>query len=307
MESSVAIDTSPPAPVVQNICAVIVTYYPDADLGDRIERVAKQVGQTVVVDNGSPASCIARIREVARKCDIHLILNPANEGIARALNAGADWAISRGYRWILTLDQDTSVGPDMIDSLAEVFRCYPLPARLAVIGSNYRHKVNGRVWCDDVIGSNGFPGKEMKTVLTSGSLISVDAFKEIGGFREEFFIDCVDHEYCLRARARGRHVVMTSKPLMEHGIGHLTEHRLLWKKVGTLNHSPGRQYFMTRNTLILARDYVAKEPRWVLEYLWAWIKSILLVFLFEKDRLAKLRNIIHGCVDGVLRQTNACK
>jgi rhamnosyltransferase len=303
MEPSVIVETRPTSPLAETICAVIVTYYPDSDVVDRIERVAKQVSQTVIVDNGSPASCIEQIRKVAQKWAIHLILNASNEGIGRALNAGAQWAASRGYRWILTLDQDTSVSPDMIDSLAELFHCYPEPERLAVIGSNYHHKVNGQVW-GDANRRDGFPGREMKTVLTSGSLVSVNAFQAIGGFREDFFIDCVDHEYCLRARARGLHVVMTSKPIMEHGIGHLTEHRLLWKKVGTSNHSPARQYFMTRNTLILAREYVGKEPRWVFGYLWAWVKSIVVLLLFEQKRAAKLRNIIRGCIDGVLGQAH---
>jgi rhamnosyltransferase len=304
MEPAMAIETTPPPPVAQTICAVIVTYHPDSDLFDRIERVAKQVAQTVIVDNGSPGSCIEQIRKVADKLAMHLILNASNEGIACALNEGARWAVSRGYRWVLTLDQDTVVAPDMIDSLAEVFRCYPFPERLAVIGSNYRHKANGRVLCDDMIGSNGSPGREMKTVLTSGSLVSADAFQAIGGFRDEFFIDCVDHEYCLRARAHGFNIMMTSKPVMEHGLGYLTEHRLLWRKVGTSNHSPARRYFMTRNTLILAREYIGTEPQWILRYLWASVKSILLVCLFEKERIPKVKNIIRGCIDGILGRTS---
>jgi rhamnosyltransferase len=282
----------------------MVTYHPDPDLFSRVEKVAQQVAQMVIVDNGSSGSCIQQIRTVADKFAIHLILNASNEGLARALNAGAQWAASQGYRWVLTLDQDTAVAPNMIDSLAEAFRRCPFSERLAVIGSNYRDKVTGRVLSDDVIGSNGFPGAEMRTVLTSGSLVSVDAFQVIGGFRDEFFIDNVDHEYCLRARAHGFHVVMTSKPVMEHGIGCLREHRLLWKRVGTSNHPPVRQYFMARNTFILAREHIGKEPRWILGYFWAWVKSIFLVFLFEEQRIPKIKNIIRGCVDGILGRTS---
>jgi rhamnosyltransferase len=304
MDPSVAIATTPPPPTTQTVCAVVVTYHPDSGLLRRVEKVTQQVAQMVIVDNGSPASFIGQIVEVSDKLGIHLILNASNEGVARALNTGAQWAASRGFRWVLTLDQDTAVAPDMIDSLAEAFRCYPLQERLAVIGSNYRDKVTGRVLSDDVIGPNSSPGREMITVLTSGSLVSVDAFQAIGGFREDFFVDCVDHEYCLRARANGFRVLMTSKPVMEHGIGYLREHRLLWKRVGTSNHSPLRQYFMTRNTLILAREYIGKEPRWVFVSLWAWVKSIALVLLFEEERIPKIENIIRGCIDGVLGRTS---
>lgn len=287
-----------------NTCAVFVTFHPDANLLDRVNRVAKQVDQTVIVDNGSAESCLEEIRKLANNLNTHLILNSRNEGIARGLNTGARWAASRGYRWVLTLDQDTVVAPDMIDSLAEAFGCYPSPERVAIVGSNYRDKVNGRVLCDGANGNGGSPGREMMTVLTSGSLISLSAFQAIGGFRDEFFIDCVDHEYCLRARANGFRVMMTSKPIMEHGMGHLTEHRLLWKKVGTSNYSAVRQYFMTRNALILAREYIRQEPRWVLRYLWAWVKSIIVICLFEEQRILKIKSIIRGCFDGALRRTN---
>ena len=293
-----------PQPSALTICAVIVTYYPDSGFADRVERVTRQVGRTVIVDNGSQTSCLEQIRKVVGRLGIHLIPNASNQGIARALNAGVRWAASQGFRWVLTLDQDTAVGPDMVDSLAEVFRVYPLPERVAVIGSNFRHKVNEKVWFNEADGPKYSPVKEMETVLTSGSLVSVDVFEAIGGFRDDFFIDCVDHEYCLRARSRGYRVLMTSKPVMEHGLGFLTEHRLLWRTVGTTNHSPLRRYFMARNTLILAREYIGNEPQWILRYLWASAKSILLVCLFEEERVSKIKSTIRGCIDGVLGRTS---
>ena len=296
---SVATLIMPPQPVAQTICAVVVTYYPDPGIADRIEKIRKQVGQTVIVDNGSPSSSVEEIKQIGEQPGVHLILNASNQGIARALNAGARWAASQGYRWVLTLDQDTAVGPEMVDSLSGVFRSYPFSERVAVIGSNYRHKVTGKVWLDE--GSS--PAREMKTVLTSGSLVSVDAFEAIGGFRDDFFIDCVDHEYCLRARARGYRILMTSKPVMEHGMGFLTEHRLLGRKFGTSNHSPLRRYFVARNSVILVREFLSTEPEWVLWYLWMYAKSILLICLFEGERISKVKNTIRGCIDGILGRT----
>jgi rhamnosyltransferase len=304
MKTSTSVENPPPPPDALTVCAIIVTYYPDAYLFDRIERVAKQVAQILIVDNGSPSPYKLQIREIADKLQAHLILNSNNRGLACALNAGARWAASHGYRWALTLDQDTTVASDMIATLADVFRSYPSPERLAVIGSNYRHKTKGTLLSETMSIPSDFPGWEMTAVLTSGSLVSLDSFQAVGGFRDDFFIDCVDFEYCLRTRAHGLHVAMSFKPVMEHGIGCLTEHRLLWKKVGTSNHSPVRQYFMTRNTLILAREYLAKEPRWILSYLWAWVKSVLLVCLFEAERVPKIKNILRGCFDGVLGRTS---
>ena len=181
-------------PEKRNTCAVVVTFHPDAHLLHRMERVSEQAGQTVIVDNGSPVSCVAQIREIADKLAIHLILNASNKGTACALNEGVRWAASQGYQWVLTLDQDTAVGPGLVDSMGETFRACHFADRLAVIGSNYRDKVTGRV-LSQVIGSKSSSDGEITTALTSGSLISVDAFEVIGGFRDEFFIDCVDHVF----------------------------------------------------------------------------------------------------------------
>ncbi len=136
--------------------------------------------------------------------------------------------------------KDTQVAPDMVDSLTEAFRWYSFPERVAVIGSNYRDKATGKI-LDEGSCRMASPAREMVAVLTSGSLVSVDALRAVGGFRDEFFIDCVDFEYCLRARSTGFHVLVTCKPVMEHGIGHPSGHRLLWKTFGTSNHSPLRQ------------------------------------------------------------------
>lgn len=294
------------ATLSQTTCAVVVTYFPDLDFFKRVESVVAQVPQTVIVDNGSSASTVEQLNRIADRRSIHLILNPGNEGLAAALNAGVRWAASQGFQWVLTLDQDTTVAPDMVEALTALVGSYPAPERLAVVGSNFRNRFNGSLFREPMR-ADGFRGREMPSVLTSGSLTSISVFQSIGGFRDDFFIDCIDHEYCLRARSRGFHVVLTSNPLMEHGIGHLTTHRFLWRDVNTSNHSPLRRYFTFRNMLILTREYFAKEPRWILYALWGLLKSFVLILLFETDRTTKLKFILRGCFDGALGRTGPLK
>jgi rhamnosyltransferase len=303
MRSSAAVDTVPLSVFAQSVCAVIVTYFPDPSILDRVSRVVAQVPRTVIVDNGSSPGCIEQLKQIAVNCPVDLILNPQNQGLASGLNTGVRWAASHGFQWALTLDQDTTVAPDMIEILAALVDGYPARERLAVVGSNYRDKVSGALFREPVVGANRFPGREISSVVTSGSLLSINVFQVIGGFREDFFIDCVDHEYCLHARSLGFHVVLTSKPAMEHGLGHLIQHRLLWKKVNTSNHSPVRRYFSIRNMVILTREYIGKEPRWIIVNLWGLTRSVLFICLFEKDRLAKLKCIFRGFVDGVSGRT----
>jgi len=307
MESVSTVQALPRPTVVQTICAVMVTYHPDELVSERIRRVVAQAPQTVIVDNGSPASSVEQLKAIASRSAVHLILNSQNEGLACALNAGVRWAASRGFDWVLTLDQDTLVAPDMVDALMEVVDSYRAPEKLAVVGSNYRDKVNGSLFREPVMDRRGFSGREIQSVVTSGSLISVDIFNKLGGFREQFFIDCIDHDYCLRARANGFQVILTSRPVMEHGIGHLTEHRLLGRAVHTSNHSAARRYFTFRNMMILSREYIGKEPEWITQSLWAMAKSVVLICLFENNRIHKLHGILSGCVDGVLMRTGSLR
>lgn len=280
------------------ICGIIVTYQPDSEFVSRARRLLEQLPNLVVVDNGSSPQSLAYVSELADGSNVHLILNTENRGIATALNQGVNWAIAQGFGWVLTLDQDSLVHQDMVDSLCAVYRVFPDQSKLAVIGSNYIDSsidrpffnANENVDCC---------WQEVKTAITSGSLITVSGYRLIGPFKEELFIDCVDFEYCLRARSMGFHVVITRKPLMEHGIGNMTVHQLPWKTTTTSNHSAARRYYMTRNQIILTREYFAREPVWTARMLYRHLKATLLMCFFEKDVWRKLKLTFIGMIDGI--------
>ena len=303
MPEVIELPIDPAAPALETVCAVIVTHNPDRGFFSRLEKIRPQVADVVIVDNGSREECQGQLRKAEQAGEIHLIANPSNEGIARALNEGAHWAGQRGYHWILTLDQDTVVAPDMVNALAAVYQALPEQHRLAVIGSNYTDRWNGEIAA--AVGRRASPlAGEVKAVITSGSLIPLRVWHEVGGFREEFFVDCVDVDYCLRARARGFRVVKTFAPLMLHSVGQVSEHRLFWKPMATTNHSPWRRYFQARNTLILTREYLRREPSLVLAALGSRSRAIVSVCLFEKQRLRKLAYSALGVVDGLRGKMN---
>lgn len=290
-------------PGKENICAVIVTYHPDADFHERLVRIAKQVDQVVVVDNNSDSASVAMLQGVCVRLKIKLILNDYNMGIAAALNQGGNLAHDMNYTWALLFDQDTDPIGAMVKVFAAVYKQFPDKGRLALIGANYSALRSGQI--RHHIESNHVSGWiEKKTIITSGSLLRLDLFEVIGPFRAEFFIDHVDHEYCLRARSEGFRVIMTQEPTMAHSIGAPSMHQLLWKSVRITNHSAIRQYYMMRNHIVLSREYAFKEPGWVLTTLYSSIKSIFLIILFEKEKLIKLKFIFLGILDGLTSNFN---
>lgn len=282
-----------------DICSVMVTYRPDAGLTNRIMHLRDQVGKVVVVDNNSEIAELSALKQLSLELGVHLIFNNENLGIGAALNQGVRWATEQGYAWVLTLDQDTVVANDMVSTLASVYEHYPEKQKLAIIGSNYTDPNSKRLFLRPSQVNHSF-WHEVKTVITSGSLVSVAAYFTIGPFREEFFIDCIDLEYCLRARSRGFKVVLAPEPLMQHSIGRTTMHRLPWKITGTSNHPPVRRYYMARNHVVLMREYLFREPLWVLRMAYSHLKSSILFLLFEQNRFLKLKCSAMGLLDGLV-------
>jgi rhamnosyltransferase len=188
----------------KEICCIAVTYHPDAELPNRLSRILQQVSRLVIVDNGSSDAEITTLQGFAANPSVTLMLNFTNLGIASALNNGIDRAAALGFKWVLLLDQDSCIDDDMVQTLISVQAAFPDQDRLAVIGSGFRDADEApREPIDE---SRGSDWEEAESVITSGSLIPLAAHTVVGPFREEFFIDYVDTEYCFRAaRDRGNH------------------------------------------------------------------------------------------------------
>lgn len=285
-------------PKKNNICAVMVTHNPDDGVSERIGAIRHQVEEVLIVDNNSEPGALSLLRCLSPEHRTHLIRNEENVGIASALDQGVRWAAEHGYHWALLLDQDTIASEYMLDLLIEAYNLFPRSDKLAVIGSNYVDPQTGKLAFSSKVPS-GVCWKETEVVITSGSLMSLTVYKTIGPFRAEYFIDCVDLEYCLRARSKGFKVIVTRKPLMVHGIGQPTRHHLLGKSIATTNHSPLRRYYLMRNHVALAKEYLTAEPTWMLKSFGKLLKSVILVCLFERDKLTKMKCLAMGLSDGL--------
>jgi len=288
-------------PQKNNICSIIVTYNPDTNFPKRIERVTKQVAHIVVVDNNSNGIIKSLLKNLADKKKIDIILNGNNFGIGKALNQGISYARGHNFKWILLLDQDSIITEFMTDTLINIYNRLSHNEKVAIVGSNYIKPNSHRIYFKHK-GKDKYDYREIKTVITSGSLMSVSLFNNIGPFREEFFIDGIDHEYCLRARSKGYRIVMALAPLMKHPLGNISMHRVLfmpWIKKTSTNHTPLRRYYMYRNYIILIREYLFKNPLYSLGLLWMLFKVTGVIFIFEKDRVEKIKFIFLGLWDGL--------
>jgi rhamnosyltransferase len=277
----------------------LVTYHPDGDFPGRLSRVAPQAGGAVIVDNGSSEPSLTMLREVSVSRSVPLIENAENLGIALALNIGIKHALTHGYSWALLLDQDTQVDDDIVRTLLATRASFPDGGRLAVVGSRFRD-THGRPAETLPLDASGADWQEVESVITSGSLLSLKAYAAIGPFRDEFFIDYVDTEYCLRSRAAGYRVIESRTPLMSHTVGAPSHHRLLWKKKWTTNHSAERRYYIARNNTVLLREYgTSRGGSWRWKSLVRCFRLCKRIVFFERDKASKIMAVAQGWWDAM--------
>ena len=293
-------------PCRENILAVLVTFHPDDVFPERVAALSRQVGQILVVDNCSSSSCVAMIEATCRQFRADLILNDQNMGVATALNQGIDYArrFKKGILWILTLDQDTRVFPELVKTLISVHERYPTKERVAIIGANYVEKTTGRLLHEARAAVDS--GERVLNLPTSGSLISLNILDIVGRFRDEFFIDYVDTELCIRIRKSGYVGLIATAVLMEHPLGYYKSSKLYKMLTGrdmVTNYPPIRHYYWTRNGLVLSVENITYDFKWALrELYYILIRRVLIVLVFEDKKIEKLTYISRGVIDGVFRK-----
>ena len=290
------------------VCAVVAAFNPDPGFAARLQHIRQQTSHVVVVDNGSGnAAAIQRAIETLPE-DLELIRNRHNGGIAQAFNQGLERAIERGATWALTLDQDSLPAQDMVHELLSAQEALPGADQVAVLAPQVVDSQHGRPalflrkrsrWLFRRAPCENGLLDDVTIVISSGSLIKLTLFTALGGFREDFFIDYVDTEYCLRAQANGFRIAVACSAHLEHRLGDRREASLAGLHMLPTFHSPARWYYISRNRIPMLRMYSLRFPHWLFYEIVASTYGMLRMLLFEDRRLEKVRAILRGTLDGL--------
>ncbi len=281
-------------PTRATVVAAVVTHHPDAAAVSRLRALASQFDRLLVVDNGSSAATRGALQSLAREePEITLLLNPENLGVAAALNQACRYAVEGKAAWIATFDQDSVPADDWLEGLAAEWEKQPDPRRIGLVGVNFRSMAGATSV------SEGSDWSDVRAVITSGSLLNLSAWQDVGPFREELFIDEVDHEYSLRLRRGGWSVKLARRVRMAHDFGTARVHRLLGWPIIVSHHPALRRYYMVRNRVILGREYVTSDPRFVGERILCTLRDAAGILLFESNKSAKFAAMARGLADGL--------
>lgn len=227
-------------------CVGIVLYNPDVKrLDESLSNIVPQVEIAVLVDNASVNT--KEIEEIIAHYDnVELIQNRDNLGIATALNQICTYALENHFEWVLTLDQDTICPVDIIESMLK-----------------YTNTGSVGILCPAVdyegLNLNSKTSKEELTevyaCMSSGSFTNIKAWKIVGGFCDDYFIDFVDNEFCMRLRLNHYKILRVNSCVMHHQLGMTRERSFLGVRRNVSVHDPIRFYYMTRNNLLFIWKY----------------------------------------------------
>lgn len=288
---------------MDRVVAVLVTYHPDRQrLAQALQRLHAQVAACVVVDNtegGPPA-------DAAAAGDGEWIANGRNLGIGQAQNLGIARARALGASHVLLLDQDSLAPADLVPALLRTLSQAAAAHAVAAVGPLCRDVKTGATL--PLIRHSGWrvrrlrPGRSDGAVAVdhlpaSGTLIPLHALDRVGPLREDYFIDRVDVEWCLRARHQGWTILVDPAVELQHDLGRRAL-RLLGRTVYV--GQDWRACLHVRNSLAMAlRAPIAL--RWRIDQ---WLKTPLYLLFYaavaEGGRLRQARRLLHAAWDGVM-------
>lgn len=265
----------------KKILAIVVTYYPEKELLVRnVQAFIEHVSKVLIWEN-TPSPDKLQYRYITHE-KVEYYGDGINS-ISRALNFAWEYANENGYDYLLTMDQD---------SYFENFDFYvdkTVLCEKAPIGI-WTPQMNGETISADY--------EEIDIPITSGMLASVEIVNAIGGWNESYTIASVDDEFFLQAHQCKikKYKVKDASLLQRFGITQVVT--VFGHKLELRNYGPQRLYDIYRNNIILIRKY-PKIDYLRRNFFHYWLKAIVLVFLFEKQRFRKTAAIFKGIVSGL--------
>jgi rhamnosyltransferase len=279
---------------VNAVCGVVVTFNPKEDVPRNLELLRPQVENMVVVDNGSRPETLIAIREAANRLDFRLLENPENLGIATALNQGVAHAQTVGADFVALFDQDSTPGIDLVPALLRTFATGPPLEKIAIVSAKHMH-TDTLKWMSPPFDADGGPF----VAITSGSLIPLAVFERCGLFEGDFIIDRVDEEFCLRVRSQGYTIRHCEEGILWVTLGDPETFRFFGRTFRATHYSPGRRYYITRNSFVIIKRYWYRYPKWCYWAISCFAHDLFMVVVAEERRWTKLANMAKAVVDAL--------
>jgi GT2 family glycosyltransferase len=240
----------------------------------------------ICVDNGSTDGSQRAVRE--RFPQVTLIEAGANLGYAGGNNLGLRHALDGGAEWMMLVNNDATVAPDVVEGFQRAAHARPDAGILA--GKVYFADRPHTIWfagqrVSELLGYSGRPrgygrsdGPRYSQVCPTGRAVgalmavSRETIEAVGLLEEELFAYVEDVDWALRARAAGRATVFAPDARAWHRVSAST---------GGEASSTHTLYYGVRNTVTVL------ERRRPLGSLGTALRRSAILFTFSVHALAR--------------------
>jgi GT2 family glycosyltransferase len=290
---------------VASTYVVVLNWNGGADTVACLESLSLQTAadvRIVVVDNGSQDDSVARITGWASGHDIALemIENGANLGFAAGANVGIRHALAAGADYVLLLNNDTLLAPDVVEIVTRFLDEHP---DYAAVTGQIRYADRPVIWnCGGDLtwfGSRKYLYGEqpVETVPQTGwrritfitgcaALIRGSVLREHGLLTERFFFGEEDYDFSRRLQRAHLPIACCLDAVIRHRVGSSIDRAAPPVALG-------RYYIYYLNRFIDMRDHYPR-PVW-----WAWRWASLAYVL---PRLKMSRGLSWKAVAGLGRK-----
>jgi len=208
--------------------------------------------EVIVVDNASTDDSMAQLRAICPvESRLTVILSDENRGFSAANNTGVEHAIGQT---LLFLNPDCVLEPDTIDVLLSSLqsddevamvgglvmnpdgseqigarRAIPTPWRtfVKVTGLNRLSSRYPRLFTDFNLHKQVLPKEPIEVEAISGAcmLVTREAYDQVGGMDEEYFLHCEDLDWCMGFRGQGWKILFVPAARLVHYSGSCSKAR----------------------------------------------------------------------------------
>lgn len=242
----------------EKISVILVNYngraYNDKCIKSVFNSTMKEQLEVIVVDNASTDDSLKELRKLwGEDKRVHILPLDENYGFSRANNEGIKWALSRGGKYFLLLNNDTEIDSDAIERMVH---CYRQEEGIVVPKVLYADRPD-IIWCAGGIFSgiikksvqrglneadSGQYDEDCRCDFANGCcmLLSDKIIDKLGFLDERFFLYYEDTEYSLRAGEKGIPIMYCAGAKVYHKVNGSTKG----------NEKPDNAYYITRNWLL---------------------------------------------------------
>jgi len=192
-----------------NISIGFVLYHPELSLFKRLLDIKDRGYKVYIFDNSPENGLSKRIRDNLSSAKYFTV--GKNVGLGYGLSSICSQSYYDGNPALLFFDQDTVFDQQ---TLNHIQKCYNENILQWEQHSAIAFSTKKNHECDRI---KGYQNTEF--IINSGSLFLLEKLKKIGWHNENYFVDGVDYEFCLRSKINGFYVAINnSTPGFNHEI-----------------------------------------------------------------------------------------